>query len=207
MPCGETPAIADRQVKVEVIHTSRDPVEEITTTTMRHSIARLAQAQAAAKAAKASPYAWINPAAAGPSSGMHCAGGADPRSPVRARGRDQGQYLVQRRADRVRVGYPRGWVAVLAELTEGYVPPYDATCVKLLAAAGAHIAGKTKMDEFGMGWVLCGVALTADRKTRTCPQGTRRYTIRAVRGVSCARREEAPAARPQQWPRAAPGRK
>lgn len=33
----------------------------------------------------------------------------------------------------------------------GYVPPYDATCVQLLTAAGAHIAGKAKMDEFGMG--------------------------------------------------------
>ncbi len=38
-----------------------------------------------------------------------------------------------------------------SRILEGYVPPYDATVVKKLKAAGAVLLGKLNQDEFGMG--------------------------------------------------------
>jgi aspartyl-tRNA(Asn)/glutamyl-tRNA(Gln) amidotransferase subunit A len=38
-----------------------------------------------------------------------------------------------------------------SRILEGYVPPYTATAVNKLTAAGAHVLGKTNMDEFAMG--------------------------------------------------------
>src|SRR4051794_23145866 len=38
-----------------------------------------------------------------------------------------------------------------SRILEGYRPPYSATAVRKLTAAGATVLGKTNMDEFAMG--------------------------------------------------------
>jgi hypothetical protein len=71
---------------------------------------------------------------------------------------DQGEHLLHarshimlvRRAPRYTCYTPAS--ELWDELTsEGYRPPFNATCVQSLLDNGAHITGQTKMDEFGMG--------------------------------------------------------
>ena len=38
-----------------------------------------------------------------------------------------------------------------SKILEGYIPPFNATCIERVLDAGGTILGKTTMDEFGFG--------------------------------------------------------
>lgn len=56
-----------------------------------------------------------------------------------------------------------------SKVLDSYVPPFDATAVAKLKAAGAVLIGKTNMDEFGMG------SSTENSSYKVCT-GRRRYS-------------------------------
>lgn len=115
---------------------------------MKPSVSRLAQGarQAASSAgsdayASTGPYAWRNPAVAGPSSGELIL------TLLLTPGRLAGRAI----AVKDNISYTGAPTTCASHILEGYVPPYTATCVQRLIDEGAYIVGKTKMDEFGMG--------------------------------------------------------
>ncbi len=59
-----------------------------------------------------------------------------------------------------------------SKILEGYIPPFDATCIEKIKNEGATIIGKTAQDEFGFGTFSVNTSLTIPKNPsdveRTC---------------------------------------
>lgn len=65
-------------------------------------------------------------------------------------------------------------------MLQGYSSPFSATVVERLQAAGAVIAGKANLDEFGMGYILTRVPSDESALLMVLP---RSYSISSVHGA------------------------
>lgn len=73
-----------------------------------------------------------------------------------------------------------------SKILEGYIPPFDATCISKAKESGAFILGKTAQDEFGFGTFSVNCAYSIPKnpfdKDRTCgKQRGRRMPDRSIK--------------------------
>ena len=97
------------------------------------------------------------------------------------------------RAQGPRVGGRRA-VHRRVAILEGFIPPYDGTCVEKLRAAGAVILGKVNCDEFAMGSSTENSAYqqTTNPWDKTAFPVARRAVARRPSRRACARQASAP---------------